>query len=235
MNIVITGASRGIGFETAVECCRRGHHVIALSRSAPGLEKLEEETRKIGVSEKLFISGTDITNEKELQEMIFRISRLHDRIDVLVNNAATFIKKPFEKTGLDELRSIYESNVFAVFRLTQLLLPMMGGNQLSQIVNIGSMGGVRGSKKFAGLAAYSSSKSALAGLTEIMAEEFAGRNIHVNYLALGSVQTEMFTEAFPQIKAASSSSEMAKWIVNFIVEGGNLINGKIIEVSSGTP
>jgi NAD(P)-dependent dehydrogenase (short-subunit alcohol dehydrogenase family) len=97
------------------------------------------------------------------------------------------------------------------------------------------MGGVQGSSKFPGLSAYSSSKSALSGLTECLAEELKTKNIAVNCLALGAVQTEMLAKAFPGYKAPVTPSQMAEFICDFALKGQHFFNGKIIPVSSSTP
>ena len=97
------------------------------------------------------------------------------------------------------------------------------------------MGGFQGSVKFKGLSAYSSSKAALVGLTECLAEEFKDRKISVNCMCLGSVQTEMFERAFPGYSAASSPEKTAKLIADFALEGSEFFNGKIIPVSNSTP
>jgi 3-oxoacyl-[acyl-carrier protein] reductase len=97
------------------------------------------------------------------------------------------------------------------------------------------MGGFQGSSKFAGLSAYSSSKAALVGLTECLAEELKEKNISVNCLAIGAVQTEMLAEAFPGYQAPLSPKQMAEYIFDFAAKGKILhlyYNGKILPVSS---
>jgi NAD(P)-dependent dehydrogenase (short-subunit alcohol dehydrogenase family) len=105
----------------------------------------------------------------------------------------------------------------------------------SHIVNISSMGGFQGSMKFAGLAAYSTSKAALCCFTELFAEEYKETNIRMNCLCLGAVQTEMLAEAFPGYNAPIQPKEMAKFIVDFAENASRFINGKIIPVSLSTP
>ncbi len=235
MNIIVTGASRGIGFETALLLCQQGHHVIAVARNGMGLEKLQLAARSSNSDSRLMILSGDLTSEKDIQELVYHSKALNSRIDILINNAATIINKPFEKITLDELRKVYEINVFAVFRLTQALLPLMGGVDVSHIVNISSMGGVQGSTKFPGLSAYSSSKAAISVLSELLAEELSDRNIKVNCLALGAAQTEMLAQAFPGYKAPVSAGEIAQWITWFAVNGHHYFNGKILPVSLSTP
>ncbi|MCD4683026.1 MAG: SDR family oxidoreductase, partial [Bacteroidales bacterium] len=115
----------------------------------------------------------------------------------------------------------------------QALLPMFKPN--SHIVNVSSMGGFQGSVKFPGLSLYSASKGALAILSECMAEEFKEEQIKVNCLALGAVQTEMLSEAFPGYEAPIKPNKMAEFIKNFALTGQQVFNGKILPVSLSTP
>ena len=128
---------------------------------------------------------------------------------------------------------LYKTNVFAVAEMTRLTLPFMKQN--SHVVTISSIGGVQGSVKFPGLAAYSSSKGAVITLTELLAEEYKETGPSFNVLALGAVQTEMLEEAFPGYKAPISATEIAEYIYNFALNGNKFYNGKILEVSSTTP
>ena len=97
------------------------------------------------------------------------------------------------------------------------------------------MGGVQGSMKFPGLAAYSSSKAAVITLTELLAEEYKESGVSFNVLALGAVQTEMLEEAFPGYKAPTSALEMAEYIHDFSLNGNKFYNGKLLQVSNTTP
>jgi short-subunit dehydrogenase len=236
MNIIITGASRGIAYQTVLKLLQNtDNQLISISRNKVGLAQLQEEATSLGFADRLFIFEGDITEENP--SFIKAIQSQFDQIDILINNAALLVNLPFEKTNLVEWRKIFEINIFGVVKITQAFLPLMGKNlnQKSHIVNIGSMGGFQGSSKFAGLSAYSSSKAALANLTECLAEELKERNIAVNCLALGAVQTEMLKEAFPDYQAPTSSQEMAKFIANFSTKGHQYQNGKIIPISISTP
>ena len=108
-------------------------------------------------------------------------------------------------------------------------------NKGGHVVSISSMGGVQGSMKFAGLAAYSSSKGAVITLTELLAEEYKDSGPSFNVLALGAVQTEMLEEAFPGYQAPTTAKEMADYIYNFALTGHQYYNGKLLQVSSSTP
>lgn len=158
-----------------------------------------------------------------------------EHVDVLVNNAGLLRNAPFSQLTDADFEEVYRTNVFAPVRLIRQLLPLMGGNRTTHIVNMGSMGGFQGSSKFPGLSAYSSSKSALAGLTECLAEEFNEQNIKVNCLAIGAVQTEMLAQAFPGFQASLTAGQMAAYVADFALNAHRYYNGKVLPVSSTTP
>ncbi len=232
MNIVITGAGKGIGFDTALTLAEDTENtIIAISRSKDGLNKLKE----ISVKKNLHID-TYVMDLKELDEAILQtVFSSYKVIDVLINNAGILINKPFMETSVDEWKDVFETNLFGTLKLIQFLVPFLAKSQVAHVVNMGSMGGFQGSGKFAGLSAYSSSKAALANLTECLAEELKSFNIKVNCLALGSVNTEMLQAAFPSYIAPVNSNEMAKYIAHFALHSYPYFNGKILPVSVSTP
>ncbi|MBT8260632.1 MAG: SDR family oxidoreductase, partial [Bacteroidia bacterium] len=161
------------------------------------------------------------------------INKNWEQVNVLINNAGALLNKAFSETTFKDFENIYKTNVFGVSELTRVLLPFM--NEDSHVVNISSMGGIQGSMKFPGLAAYSSSKGALITLTELLAEEYKETGPSFNVLALGAVQTEMLKEAFPGYEASIKAKEMAGYIFNFALNGHQFYNGKVLQVSSSTP
>lgn len=227
MNVVITGASRGIGFETAQLFLKNNHQVFCLTRTTESLENLN--------SPNLHIISTDLTSTESIDHAVAVIKSKVNCIDVVINNAGSIVNKPFEKIDYQELEIVYRVNVFAPFYLTQQLLHLLGRHSKAHVVNISSMGGFQGSAKFPRLSSYSSSKAAIAGLTECLAEEFKEKNISVNCLALGAVQTEMLEEAFPGYQAPLKPNQMADYIYDFAIKGHLYYNGKILPVSSSTP
>jgi len=224
-NVIITGTSRGIGFELVQLFAKNNHKVLALSRNSKPLEKLNIEN--------ISTLSVDLSIEKDLKKVTQFISENWKTVDVLINNAGKLINKPFEQLTTSDFLEVYRVNIFAVAELTKQILPYL--KEGSHVVNISSIGGVQGSMKFPGLAAYSSSKGALLTLTELLAEEYKEKGISFNALALGAVQTEMLEEAFPGYKAPVSAEEMADYIYNFALTGNQFYNGKILEVSSSTP
>ncbi|MBA3680994.1 MAG: SDR family oxidoreductase [Bacteroidetes bacterium] len=232
MTILITGASKGIGFEMMKLFSQNPNAlVIAVSRNIEPITKLVNQKN----THSILPVKADITNAADQKKILKTLKALGLKIDVLINNAGEIVNKPFEKITSKELQSVYTTNVFGPFTLIQSLLPFFNKKAKVHIVNIGSMGGFQGSSKFPGLSAYTSSKSALSGLTECLAEELKPRNISVNCLAIGSVQTEMLNKAFPGYKAPLKANQMAEFICNFALTGHNYFNGKIIPVSSSTP
>jgi short-subunit dehydrogenase len=236
MNILITGASRGIGAELALQLAADKHQLILLARSE---KKLREICHKCNV-----IAGTVIAHpiaidlidlEQNVKSFISALSKHVQSIDVLVNNAGMLIRKPFDEISSEESRSIFNANYFAPEFLIKTCLPFLKKSDLSSIVNVTSMAAVQGSSKFAGLSAYSASKGALATLTECLAEEFKEYNIHVNALAFGAVQTEMLAEAFPGFEASTSANQMGDFFKWFVCEGWKRFNGKMLQVSDSTP
>jgi NAD(P)-dependent dehydrogenase (short-subunit alcohol dehydrogenase family) len=224
-NVIITGTSRGIGFELAQLFAKNNHNVLALSRNCEPLNKLNLKN--------ITTLSVDLSNEDDLKKVTDFVALKWKKVAILINNAGKLINKPFEKLTPINFLEVYKVNVFAVAELTRQLIPFL--TKGSHVVTISSIGGVQGSMKFPGLAAYSSSKGAVLTLTELLAEEYKEQQISFNALALGAVQTEMLEEAFPGYKAPVSAKEMADYIFNFAVTGNKFFNGKIIQVSSSTP
>lgn len=223
-NIIITGTSRGIGYELVKQFAAEGHNVLALSRN-------EEPILNLNLANVSCFS-CDLTNSEDYQR-IQEVLKEWNQVDVLINNAGSLLNKPFLETTTEEFEAVYKVNVFAVAELTRIVVPKMTSN--SHVVTISSMGGVQGSMKFAGLAAYSSSKGAVITLTELWAEEFKENGPSFNVLAIGAVQTEMLAEAFPGYQAPLQPKEMANYIKDFSLTGHKFYNGKLLQVSSTTP
>ncbi|MBN3034151.1 MAG: SDR family oxidoreductase [Bacteroidales bacterium] len=233
MNVLITGASRGIGREIAMSFCGKpGNTVVALSRSEELLEDLFLQCNRLGTGSALIPLPFDLLTG-DLDLLTRKINEIAGRLDVLVNNAGLLIKKEFSRLDKNDFDRIFAVNVRSPFLLVQSLLPIM--HRESHIINIGSMGGFQGSAKFPGLSLYSASKGALAILTECLAEELKEAGIRVNCLAIGSVQTEMLSEAFPGYTAPVSPEQMGDFIREFAINGRKFFNGKVLPVSLSTP
>lgn len=223
-NIVITGTSRGIGLELALEFASKGHQVLAISRSI---------NQQLLGNPNITSLSVDLSQENELEQVQNFIDKTWKKVDILIHNAGLLVNKPFMELANDDFLKVYQVNVFGVAALTQICIPFMIKG--SHVVSISSMGGIQGSMKFAGLAAYSSSKGAVITLSELLAEEYKEHGFSFNVLALGAVNTEMLQEAFPGYKALISPKEMANYIVDFALNGNKFYNGKVLQVSATTP
>ncbi len=226
-NILLCGSGRGIGLETC-KALAESNIVLALSRNIKSLEKLSQENANI------IPSAIDLTDANLATSLAAQIeNKLTNGIDIIIYNAGHLINKPFLSLSKDEILSMYETNVIGAFEVAKIAKPYLNKN--AHVVFISSMGGVQGSSKFPGLSAYSSSKAALIGLGECLAEEWKEDKIAVNTLALGAVQTEMLEEAFPGYQAPINAIEMGAYIAEFALTANKFYSGKTLQVANSTP
>jgi NAD(P)-dependent dehydrogenase (short-subunit alcohol dehydrogenase family) len=236
MNVVITGASRGIGYYLSLEFARRGaSKIIGISRNYKQLCSLKEVCHEKYPKTEFIAVSYDLQNIIQNEPQLAGLIKQHfSSIEILVNNAGSLVAKPFESTSAEEIMRIFNVNYFGPVLLTKNLMGLLkNGN--GHVVNITSMGGFQGSTKFRGLSHYSSSKASLAVATECLAEEYKKDGVTFNALALGSVQTEMLEEAFPGFQAPLNPEEIASFIADFSIEGKKYFNGKIIPVALSNP
>lgn len=224
-NVVITGTSRGIGFELAQQFAKNGHKVLALSRNTEPLQAVNHPNIKV--------ISVDLSSTSDLQKTTRFVNDNWKSVDILIHNAGKLVNKPFTELTQEDFFDVYKVNVFAVAELTKVMIPNL--KKGAHVVTISSMGGIQGSMKFPGLAAYSSAKGAVITLSELLAEEYKEKQIAFNVLALGAVQTEMLQEAFPGYEAPISAKDMADYMYNFALTGHKFYNGKVLQVSSTTP
>lgn len=222
MNIVISGASKGIGKAVAETLTKQGHQVFAFSRNI----------KADASNPNLHTFSFDLT-QSNFKPLLKAVESVFKQVDMLINNAGILVNKPFLNLSDDDIDLSLDLNLKAPAKLIQAIVPLM--QEKSHIVNISSMGGFQGSVKFPGLSIYSASKGALAILTEVLALELENRKISVNALALGAAQTEMLAQAFPDYKAPLTAKEMAEFIGWFSLNGHRFFNGKVLPVSVSTP
>lgn len=224
-NVVITGTSRGIGYELVHLFANKGYNVLALSRNDEPIKRLDFDN--------ISCFSCDLSKPEDYQKVVHFVADKWHHVDIIIHNAGILLNQPFSETTMNDFERVYKTNVFGVAELTRVLLPFTD-NQ-SHVLTITSMGGIQGSIKFAGLAAYSSSKGAVITLTELLAEEYKEKGPRFNALALGAVQTEMLAEAFPGYEAPTTAIEMATYICDFAITGHQYYNGKTLQVSNSTP
>ena len=235
MNVIITGASKGIGYQTALSMCDKGiENLILISRNKLALESLEKDCKSLNTSIKTHIIAKDLV-ELLASDKDFLKNLAIDKIDILINNAGLLINKPFTEFTSVEGKRVFDVNFHVPAQLIALLTPYLIKSETPHIVNISSVGGFQGSSKYSGLSYYSASKAALATLTECLAVEFSDTGIKTNCLALGAVQTEMLEEAFPGYKAPTTAKDMGAYIADFALNGFKYYNGQILPVRLGNP
>lgn len=235
MNILVTGASRGIGYHTAKSLVSKSNHkVLAISRNGQGLNALRAECEAMGLEGCIHPLPFDLqSSEPYEKELLPSVAGIFGTIDILINNAGLLVNKPYININDADIHRMLAVNFIAAARLIRVLLPLIKPS--GHVVNISSMGGYQGSVKFPGLSVYSASKAALACLTECLAEEFKGKGPSFNCLAVGAVDTEMLREAFPGYEAPLSAEGMGAFVADFALNGNNYFNGKVLPVSASTP
>lgn len=232
MNIIITGCSSGIGYQTVLELAKLGsHQIIGLARSTVGLNELKKDFLDLKSESTLKVISFDLDQEKYdylLSNLPFNENQT---LDILINNAGYLVNKPFSELNMDEWQKTFNVNLFASVKLIKALFPYFNRKQGAHIVNIGSMGGVQGTAKFKGLSAYSASKSAINVLTESLSVEFEQERISVNAINPGAVQTKMLEAAFPEYQADISAQQMGYFIAHFALNNKDVMNGRLVQAS----
>ena len=234
-NILVTGCSSGIGFEIVKLFANKSDiSVLGVARDNSRLHKLKKECALINPEFNFKLISLDLSISTSSSAIVeFVNTNFNNSLDGIIHNAGFLVNKPFTQITHQELEDSFRVNCFAPFVLTQKLVPFF--TKKAHVLSISSMGGIQGSTKFPGLSAYSTSKSTLITLTECLAEEFKMTDLHFNCLALGAVQTEMLTKAFPGYEAPISASKMGEFIVDFYLNGPKYFNGQVIPVSLTTP
>jgi NAD(P)-dependent dehydrogenase (short-subunit alcohol dehydrogenase family) len=177
----ITGATRGIGAEIAKAALASGNQVIATGR------KLEEITKALGISDNLLPVALDVTHEDQIKTAVQAAVEHFDRIDVLVNNAGYGHLGVFEETALEDIRAQYDTNVFGLMAVTQTVIPIMRKQRSGRIINISSVAGLKG---VFSAATYASSKFAVEGFSQALAEELAPFGVYVTAVSPGFFRTD---------------------------------------------
>lgn len=213
---IVTGAGKGLGFETTKQLLSEGHLVTAISRNIEQLSAIQNGNLKV--------LKADITTD--IKKIIDFIDGT--KIDGLLNNAGVLVKNDIHKLTIEDFNFAYVTNAYAPIKLSIELIRNF--NKDAHILNIGSMGGYQDTSKFPGMIFYSSSKAALHCMTQCLALELKEFNINVNCLSIGAVDTEMVKQAFPGFQAPISAANMAQFVSWFVVNGAKFFNAQIIPV-----
>ena len=219
---VVTGASSGIGFETALALAREGYHTYATMRDITKSDKIKELGEKDGL--KISVLELDVNNDDSVKAAIKKILDEKQRIDVLVNNAGWSLWGCVEDVSVDEFKTQFETNFFSVIRLIQEVGPTMRKQGSGKIINISSVAGRIG---FPASPAYISSKFALEGLSESLRLEMAPFGVDVIIIEPGVIKTNFLN---PVKLAKKSESDTAYRDIT-----AKVVSGVKMMAEMGTP
>ena len=234
----ITGASRGIGRATALSLCRAGFDIVVASPQIERNQELAEEIR--ACSGRATSVNLDVTSPESVKEAFGKALKDGGRIDVLVNNAGVTRDGLAVRMKQADWDLVMKINLDGAFKCIQQVLPGMMRNRWGRIINISSVVGQAGA---AGQANYAASKAGLIGLTKSLAQEIGSRNITVNAIAPGYIETDM-TRALPDdVKAkilaqvplgrAGQSEDVAAAVKFLAGEEAGYITGHVLAVNGG--
>ncbi len=233
--VLVTGGSRGIGKAIVQTFAENGYNVVLnYSKSEEAAYRLVEKYQNV----KAF--KTDVSNKKQVQEMIDFATSEFKQIDILINNAGISSSGLIQDLSEEELNRIFSVNVNGSFFCAQSVLPQMISRHSGKIINISSVWGLVGASNEV---AYSASKAAIIGLTKALAKEVGPSNIQVNCIAPGIVMTDMVSEytveEFDDIRSQipldriGSTEDIASLALFLASEGANYITGQVISPNGG--
>jgi NAD(P)-dependent dehydrogenase (short-subunit alcohol dehydrogenase family) len=187
--VLVTGASSGIGRETALAFAAAGANVVLLARRAKVLAKVAAEARKLGAT--TLVASTDVTEAAAVAGAFRKAVKRFGTVDIVVNNAGVLIPSRVEDLRTADLRKMLDVNLIGALHVMQEAVKVMRRQGHGQIVNVASLAGRRG---FSPLGGYCASKFALVGLTEALRTELVGERIHVSLVLPGVVDTPMASQ-----------------------------------------
>ena len=233
---LVTGASRGIGREIALRLAREGFNiVINYAGNTEAANKTVEDVKALGVRAEAY--KFDVSNNIEVEKNLAEIIEKYGRIDVLVNNAGITRDDLFLRMTEDKWLDVINTNLNSAYYVTKPVVKLMMKQRFGAIVNTTSVVGVYGN---AGQANYSAAKAGLIGFTKSLAKELGSRNIRVNAVAPGFIETDMtkdLTMKDEMIKAISlkrlGTAEDVAEVVKFLAVDGAYVTGQVIEVDGG--
>lgn len=232
---LVTGGSRGIGKACALHLAQAGYNVVInYAGNEEAANKTVAELEALGV--KAEAVKFDISNHDEAQEAVAKIIEKYGRIDVLVNNAGITRDGLFMRMSKENWDAVINTNLTGAFNVTQPVIKVMMKQRSGAIVNMASIVGIYGN---AGQANYAAAKAGLIGFTKSLAKELASRNIRVNAVAPGFVQTDMtksldsaqISEHIP-LKRLGDADDIAG-AVKFLAVDATYVTGQVLQVDGG--
>lgn len=236
---LVTGAARGIGKQIAITLAKSGFDVSINYRSeSDELENLKNEIEKLGV--KVALVQGDVSKFEDAENIVKETINQLGKIDVLVNNAGITKDGLLMRMSKDDFEKVIDINLIGTFNVTKNVIPYMVKQKFGRIINISSVVGVVGN---AGQTNYSASKAGIIGFTKSLAKEVASRNILVNAVAPGFIETDMTSVLSDNIKEninnqiplgkMGKAEDVAKVVKFLSSEDSSYITGQIINVDGG--
>lgn len=236
---LITGATRGIGKQIAITLAKQGYNIaLNYRKENEELENTKKEIEKIGV-QILAVKG-DVANFEECENFVKQVIERFGQIDVLVNNAGITKDMLLMRMKKEDFEQVIDTNLVGTFNVTKNVVPYMMKARSGRIINISSVVGISGN---AGQTNYSASKAGIIGFTKSLAKEIASRNILVNAVAPGFIETNMtdvlkddvkqeIAKNIP-LKRMGTTQDVANVVKFLASDDSSYITGQVINVDGG--
>lgn len=236
---LITGATRGIGKQIAITLAKQGYNIaLNYRKENEELENTKKEIEKIGV-QILAVKG-DVANFEDCENFVKQVIERFGQIDVLVNNAGITKDMLLMRMKKEDFEQVIDTNLVGTFNVTKNVVPYMMKARSGRIINISSVVGISGN---AGQTNYSASKAGIIGFTKSLAKEIASRNILVNAVAPGFIETNMtdvLKDDFKQeiaknipLKRMGTTQDVANVVKFLASDDSSYITGQVINVDGG--
>jgi len=236
---LITGATRGIGKQIAITLAKQGYNIaLNYRKENEELENTKKEIEKIGV-QILAVKG-DVANFEDCENFVKQVIERFGQIDVLVNNAGITKDMLLMRMKKEDFEQVIDTNLVGTFNVTKNVVPYMMKARSGRIINISSVVGISGN---AGQTNYSASKAGIIGFTKSLAKEIASRNILVNAVAPGFIETNMtdvlkddvkqeIAKNIP-LKRMGTTQDVANVVKFLASDDSSYITGQVINVDGG--
>lgn len=215
--VLITGASSGIGRESAIEFAKLGANIVLISRTKEKLEQVADELKKFNVT--TLTCQCDVSDKDQVKQMSKTVLEKFDSIDILVNNAGFAIYGSVSELSIDEIESQMKTNYFGMVYLTKNFLPSMLEKKSGHIVNVAS---VAASFGLPGIASYCASKFAMLGFSEGLKHELKNSGVGITVVSPIMVRTNFFEHpSFEKMPKFSPTSLSSKTVAKAILKAAN--------------
>jgi len=215
--VLITGASSGIGKQTAIEFAKKGANLILVARRKDKLELIAHELEKFHTT--ILVCQCDVSNKDQVKEMSKTVLEKFDSVDILVNNAGFAIYGTVSELSINEIESQMETNYFGMVYCIKNFLPSMLEKKSGHIVNVAS---VAASFGLPGIASYCASKFAMLGFSEGLKHELKNSGVGITVVSPIMVRTNFFDHpSFEQMPKYSPTSLSSKTVANTILKAAN--------------